>query len=724
MSKRKKSFDEHPSRIRSENIFTPALPLNVSAGIAAIAVAVFLAYIPAINGRILLDDDYLLTNNTYICGSHGLYKFWCTTEAMDYWPLTNTTFWTEWRLWELNPAGYHVTNLILHIVEALLIWLILRKLSIPGAFWAAMIFALHPVNVESTAWIAQRKNLMAMLFFLLSILWYLKMEIPSLQTSGRHAGSLSPLSYCLSLGAFILAMLSKGSVAVLPVLLLGIVWWLRSVGTVPTFAGVSPACSAKIGLSPYIRGDLLRTAPFFLVALALTGVNVWFQTHGMDVAYRSVSFTDRLLGAGGVVWFYLYKALVPLNLVFVYSQWRVEAGNPLWWLPLAAALALTALLWQYRKGWSRPLLFAWGFFCVTLTPVLGLKDVGFMEHSLVADHYQHIAIIGVIALVSAGFSAWHRQAGNKSHRATTVAVVAVGILAFLTLRQSSLYHDAITLYQATLEKNPESWLVQNNLGIALDHAGRPQDAIESFREALRLKPNYPEAHYNQGFSLAKLGLLPQAIEEYKQALILKSDYSEAHNNLGIALSQQGLLPEAIDHFEQSLKLNPDYPQVHDNLGAALLHTDRRQEAIEHFHRALRLKPDDPEAYYYLGNVSLEEGRLPEAIDYFQKALSFKPDYPEAHVNLGIALARSDRPREAIEHYQESIDLTPDSSDAQFRAYYNMASAYAKMHQSAQFLAAAQKALELARSQGQTALARQIEDWLNSSDPYSTRVPRQ
>ncbi len=495
-------------------------------------------------------------------------------------------------------------------------------------------------------------------------------------------------------------------------------------GTVPISASTVPTWSAKMGSSPFIRGDLLRTAPFFLVDLALTGVNVWFQTHGMEVAYRSVSFTDRLLGAGGVVWFYLYKALLPLNLVFVYPQWHVEAGNPLWWLPLAAELAVTAVLWRYRKGWSRPFLFAWGFFCVALAPVLGLKDVGYMEHSLVADHYQHVAIIGVIALVSAGFSAWHRQAWNESRRATTVAIVAVGVLAFLTLRQSSLYHDAITMYQATLEKNPESWLVQNNLGIALDHAGRPQDAINYFREALHLKPNYPEAHYNQGFSLAKLGLLPEAIEEYKQALRLNSDYAEAHNNLGIALSQQGILPEALDHFQQSLKLDPDNPQVHNNMGAALLRTDRRQEAIEHFRHALRLKPDDPEAYYHLGNVSLQEERLQDAIDYFQQALSFKHDYPEAHINLGIALVRSGRPQEAIEHYHEAIDLTRDSSDALFRAYYNLALVYAKTHQSAQALAAAQKALELAHSQGQTALARQIEDWLNSSGLLSPRIPRQ
>ena len=223
----------------------------------------------------------------------------------------------------------------MHIVEALLIWIILRKLSIPGAFLAAMIFAVHPVNVESVAWIAQRKNMMAMLFFLLSILWYLKAGMPTasvgMAPARSHGGPwereqtfssfiLHPSSfhfwYWLSLAAFVLAMLSKGSVAVLPVLLLGIVWWLR----------------------PLTRRDLLRIAPFFLIAVVLTGVNMWFQTHGTEIVIRTAGFTERLLGAGGVVWFYLYKALLPLDLAFIYPQWHIEAGNPLWWLPLVGGV--------------------------------------------------------------------------------------------------------------------------------------------------------------------------------------------------------------------------------------------------------------------------------------------------------------------------------------------------------------------------------------------------
>ncbi|MGD0384345.1 MAG: hypothetical protein ABSA77_12550, partial [Thermoguttaceae bacterium] len=448
----------------------------VLAGVALIIIATFIAYLPSISGGFVLDDDALLTANKLVKASDGPYRFWCTIDAPDYWPATNSTFWIEWRLWGMNSTGYRVTNLILHIAEVLLIWLILRKLSIPGAFLAAMIFAVHPVNVESVAWIASRKNMMAMLFFLLSILWYLKADMPTVNVgmapARSHGGPWErgnmeipsplatvhcplstvhcPLFYWLSLAAFVLAMLSKGSVAMLPLLLLEIVWWQRPMGTVRF-------C--------WSRRDLLRIAPFFAVAAALAGVNVWFQTHGTEVIIRSAGFTERLLGAGGTVWFYLYKAVVPLDLAFVYRQWRIEIGNPLWWLPLLAALAVTAALWRYRTSWSRGILFAWGFFCMSLVPVMGFTDVGFMKHSLVADHYQHIAIIGVVALVAAGFGLWRgRVQGGLRSALTVVAIAAAGACAFLTWRQSGLYRDAETLYRFALEKNPDCWMIQNNMG--------------------------------------------------------------------------------------------------------------------------------------------------------------------------------------------------------------------------------------------------------------------
>ncbi len=363
----KNSFDEHVIQVRVRTSVSQSLTLRILAGVAIIIVVAFLAYFPSLSGGFIWDDkDIFLENNIIVKASDGLYRFWCTTEAADYWPVTNSTFWIEWRLWEMNSTGYHLTNLILHIAEALLIWIILRKLSIPGGFLAALIFALHPVNVESVAWIAQRKDILAVLFFLLSILWYMKFDelarrpcsalyplAAELSTVYRPLSALSSfilypssfhLWYWMSFLAFVLAMLSKGSVAILPVLLLGIVWWLR----------------------PLTKQDLLRILPFLAVAVTLTVVNVWFQRHGSEAIIRSADFAQRLLGAGGVVWFYLYKALLPLNLLFIYPQWHIEPSNPLWWLPLLTALAVTAMLWKYRNSWGRSLLFAWAFFCVAL----------------------------------------------------------------------------------------------------------------------------------------------------------------------------------------------------------------------------------------------------------------------------------------------------------------------------------------------------------------------
>jgi protein O-mannosyl-transferase len=679
------------------------------AGLAIIILASFLAYLPSINGGFVLDDDILVTSNKVIQATDGLYRFWCSLEPSDYWPVTNTTFWIEWRLWGMNPIGYHVTNLILHVVEALLIWIILRNLCVPGAFLATVIFTVHPVNVESVAWIAQRKNLMAMLLFLLSILWYLKFfKLASQPTFGRTILAAKPSDihhplptfssfflrpsslyfwYWLSFAVFVLAVLSKGSVVVMPVLILGIIWWLR----------------------PLTRQDLLRTAPFFLVAGALTVVNMWFQLHAANVVIRNVSYLERVLGAGCVVWFYIYKAIWPFGLAFIYPNWIIDAGNALWWLPLLAVLAVTAVLWRYRTSWGRPILFAWGFFCVALAPVMGFADVGFMKYSLVADHYQHISIISVIALASAGWCEWRYLARKMAHWATAIAIVTVVAFIFLTHRQNELYRDAVTLYKDTLVKNPECWAAKNNLGVALFHAGQLQAARELYEQSVQLKPDYAPGYNNLGLALQDEGRLQEAINNYEQALSLKPDYAEAHNNLGLALYKTGRLSEAIGQYQEALRLDPDYADAHCNMAVALVQAGRFQEAIEQYRQALRISPNDPEYLYNLGNLFVKTGRLSEGIKEYEQALRFRPDHPGAHNNLGGALLKMDRPQEAIEHLKLALKLVPEDAGA----WNNLALAYAMKRQTAVAVAAAQKALELARLQGQTALARQIEDWLNS-----------
>jgi tetratricopeptide (TPR) repeat protein len=523
----------------------PPLGLPVLGGAALISVAILVVYFPSLGGRFIMDDLLLITENPLIRASDGLSRFWFTTEPIDYWPVTNTSFWLEWRLWGAEPTGYHVTNVILHALNALLIWAILAELLIPGAFLAALLFALHPVNVESVAWIAQRKGLLAMLFSLLSIVCYLRAERRTGHAS--RDGTTATRWYWTSLMLFLLAMLSKSSVAILPVILLSMVWWQR----------------------PLRATDLARTAPFFFVAVVLVAVTAWFQARGMHDQVDNAGVIERVLGAGAVVWFYLYKALMPLRLAFIYPQWDIRPDHVAWWLPLLAGLAVTGVCWRYRKSWSRPLLFAWGFFCVSLVPVMGLSRSTFMEFSLVADHYQYIALIAVVALAAGSWSRWQRRARGPVRGAANALAVAVAMLfAFLTWRQSGLYSDSITLYQASLRSSPDAWMAHNNLGAELFDAGRLSEAMEHDRRALELKPDYAEAHTNLANVLAATKRIPQAIEHYREALRLKPNYVEAHNGLGSALAYTGRIEEGIEHLEKAVRLKPDFAAARQNLEVA------------------------------------------------------------------------------------------------------------------------------------------------------------
>ena len=637
-------------------------------------------YLPALRGGFIWDDDTFLTQNKLIKAADGLYRFWFTREAPDYWPVTSTTLWLEWRLWGMHALGYHATNLVLHIGEALLLWKLLDRLRVPGAFLAALLFAVHPVNVESVAWITQRKNLMAMLFFLLAILFFLKTELAAGPPKNGSAAAAPPagpplaeprrrgmLWYGLSLCAFALGMLSKGSVAMLPVVLLGLLAWRRRL-------------SARDGMA---------LLPFFAVAAVFTIVDIWFQNHGSAEAIRQAGVFERLAGAGAVVWFYLYKLLVPLNLVFIYPQWRIQANELRWWLAPLAVLGVSALLWRQRAGRARPLLFAWGYFCVMLVPVMGLTDTYFMKFSLVADHYAHLAMIGVLATVAASWAQWRARTGPKllqcgaagpqdvaagapgwrirairELRAPHLAAVAVvSCLACLTWRQSGIYRDVQTLYETTLEKNPGCWVARSNLALVLADAGHLAEAIAQGEEALRLKPDLPEARYNLGRALSRAGRLPEAIVQYREALRLRPNYPEAQYNLGNDLRSAGRISEAIERYEQALRLKPDFLDARTNLANLLELSGRTAEAMAQYAEALRINPADAEARNNLGNALAEAGRLPEAIAQFGEALRLEPDFPEAHNNLGMALADAGRLPEALSHFEQAVRLRPDYAEA-------------------------------------------------------------
>jgi protein O-mannosyl-transferase len=517
---------------------------------------------------------------------------------------------------------------------------ILRKLLIPGAFFAALLFSIHPVNVESVAWIAQRKGILALLFFLLSILWYLKNEEVNASVESNRTRGFNSLGhwYWLSLFAFVFAMLSKGSVATVPLILLLIVWWRRRITS----------------------SDFARIAPFFIVAIALTGVHIFFQGRSLDDAIRAPVFSERIAGAGAVVWFYLWKVVFPINLIFVYPKWQIQTNNWLWWLPITGAVVFTLfLVWQRRSWWGRSLLFAWLFFCLALVPVMGLADVGFMRHSLVADHYQYIAILGIVALVAVCWMTCHsRLKGMQQLSTVTIAVFLVSALIILTRHQSQLYSSPTLLYEKTLDKNPGSWMIHNDLGIELGKAGQLDEAIQQFRQALQLQPEYTDALNNLGRALLTKGHPQEAIEHLQQALLLKPDFLETELNLGNAFIQVDRPQDAIQHFEIALRLIPDDANTHDHLGIAYLLAGRLSDAARQFQRTLQINPNNFDACnnlaWILATSPREEMLNPaQAVELAKKALELNPAFTAAYNTLGVAYYRSGNWQSAIEWLDRS-----------------------------------------------------------------------
>ena len=635
------------------------------------------AYFPSLKGGFIFDDEVLVSKNDLMKSSDGLRAIWFSTRPYEYYPISYTSFWIEWRLWRTNPLGYRITNLLLHVFACLLLWAALRKLAVPGSFLAALLFAVHPVNVESVAWIAQLRNMLALVFFLLSILWYVRADDWAAtqekdkgkrgEVEARRTAGSSGIWYWLSLLAFIAAMLSKGSVAILPAVLLGIAWWKRGLVR---------------------RSVWFEIIPFAVVAVAFTAVNIWFQTHRAHQAIRNATFDQRITGAGAIVWFYLAKAVLPIDLLFFYNQWRIDCAQLRWWLPLATAIALTLVLvaTQKRNRYGRSLLLAWGFFCIALVPVLGLTDTGYMQFSLVADHYQHIALIGVVSLAAAMWDWWYRNSQGVNRKTSVVAAAAVaGLLVTQTIRQNRLYGDPIALFEATVRQNPDLWLAHNNLGRALANAGRTSEAIAELNEALRLNSQSADVHDELGSVFRQQGKLPEAIDQYQTGLTIDPASAATCNDLGNAYKQAGQIGQAEEMYRRALQLKPEFPEAHNNLGTLLAKSGKYAEAIEHYQMALLLWPDFSEAHYNLGNALIKAGRPLESVEQFESVLRRKPDDLEAAVNLMSALAEAGRTAQAI--------------------------------------AAADKALELARSQGNTELVQQIEAWLAKVRPLPENVAR-
>jgi tetratricopeptide (TPR) repeat protein len=526
------------------------------------------------------------------------------------------------------------------VASACLVVTIVRGLALPGAWLAGFLFALHPVCVESVAWISEQKSTLSAVFYLSSALVYLNFD----RTRRRS-------QYFLALGLFLLALLSKTVTATLPAALLVIFWWKR-------------------GRLDWKR-DVLPLLPWLVLGATAGLFTAWVERNyiGAQGAHFTLTMLERFLLAGRAIWFYLGKLLWPANLIFNYPHWNVDSSAGCQYLfPLGIAALMGGLL--LVAHWRRGPLAAFLFFSGTLFPVMGFLNVFPFRYSYVADHFQYLASLGPIILFSAGIIQITHHSSVISRR-LIYALLGTLLLAagVLTFRQSSIYRDVEILYRKTLARNPDSFLAHNNLGLIL--AARPghlAEAIAEYEAALQINPGFAEAHINLGSALTTLPeRMPEAIAEYKAALWINPNFAIAHYSLGCALATlPGRLPEAIAEYEAALRIKPDYVEAHYNLGIALMSTPGRlPEAIAEYEAALRINPDFERAHNNLGCALADTpGRLTEAIVHFETAIQIKPDYAQAHKNLGMALSTvPGRLPDAIAELEAALRIDPNLESA-------------------------------------------------------------
>jgi tetratricopeptide (TPR) repeat protein len=599
--------------------------------------AVILVYQPIWQGKTLWDDDAHVTPPG-LRSLNGLARIWIEPGAtQQYYPLVHSLFWVEHKLWGETTLGYHLINLLLHALSALLLWKILQGLQVRGAYLAAALFALHPVCVESVAWISEIKNTLSGAFYLGAALIYFKFD-----------RTRKWKFYFAALVLFLPGLLSKTVVATLPAALLVVFWWQRG----------------KLSW----KQEVLPLIPFFVVGMGAGLFTAWVEWKYVGARGSGYDFTflERVLIAGRAIWFYLGKLIWPVDLIFVYPRWQVS--QTVWWqylYPIAALMATAALRLLSRR--NRAPLAAWLFFVGTLFPALGFFNVYPFRYSFVADHFQYLAGIGPITLAASGIA---RFFGSLANKRPFLQPVVCGLLLLVSgvssWRQSRMYTDTETLWRTTIARNPNCWLAYNDLGGYLYNKGLVKEALEQYQKAIRIYPDFTDALNSMGVAFAAERRFDEAIDSYRKSLQVNPNDADVLNNLGAALFNQGRFDEALGCYHQALAIDPKFAGAHNNLGILLEKQGRAADAIEEYRRAIELKPDRVEFYSNLGNLLAAQGRTTEADEQFQKALAIKPDYAPAHYSLANLLFAQGQWQGAVEHYQQALEQMPDSVHAHYQ----------------------------------------------------------
>jgi len=665
-----------------------------------VAATVF-AYLSVWRAGFIWDDDLHLTKNPCIVGPIGFKGIWTSAAAM-YYPLVSTSFWLQHALWGLNPLPYHLVNIAMHAACAILLWQVLLRLRVKGAWLGAAIWALHPVQVESVAWVTELKNTQSCLFYLLSILFFLKWREDEAASQDRHP---ERWNYLVALVCAVAAILSKSSTVMLPVVL-GLCWW-------------------------WIDGrwrwrNIPALVPFAFISLSAAVWTIWEQKFhaGALGATWTQSWPERLIIAGRAIWFYLGKLVWPHPLIFIYPRWQIDASQALAYLPALAAAGGLIVLWWKRNGPLRPVFFAAVYFVISLFPVLDFFDVYFFRYSFVGDHLQYLASMGPLVLLGAGIaSAFAFLHGKKRvffERIGTVAALLV--LGTLTSSQSAMYKDAETLWRTTLSAEPHSWMARNNLGTELLDQGRLNEALSYFEQALQENSNKAEIYNNIGNTLLQLGRVDESFSPLQKALELDPNRPDVRSNLGNALLRTGRLEESIIQLRAALNIKPDYVFALNHLGAALLLAGRADEAVGYLTKAIATDPNYLSARFNLANTFLQLRRVDEAVSELQKALVISPNNPEAQKNLAWVLATSsdDRIRDgrkAVALARRANELTRGQNPI---IGVTLAAAYAEAGRFPEAVIAAEAARQVANDSGNLRLAQAINGYVQlyrSGQPF-------
>ena len=621
-------------------------------GAAVIAAAVLVVFWPALHGGWLWDDGLEITNNPLLRDAGGWWKAWTAPQGLDYLPLKGSLQWIEWHLWGPHPLGYHVMNVGLHAIGALLLWRVLAQLGVAAAWWGGLLFAIHPAVVESVAWISEFKNVVSLPPLLLAWTAFLRFD-----ASGRTRWG------CLAaaLGWFAASLLCKASGVMLPVLLLVYVWWRRG----------------RIGWA-----DVGAAAPFFVLSLLCGLVTLEFQWHRAMATVAPVAgeWQAQVAQAGWTLLAYMRTAFFPLHLAPVYAPWLSSWPA---WIPWCAVGAVAAICWIYRAIWGRHAGFAGAWFLLNLLPVLGFIPMAYLRVSPRADHLEYLALAGwaggMAALLgllqsaskegqapfgeqgqtpflsgkrgqapnlAAGERAGKRGqapvlAGSERGQAPWLVMLLGGGIAVLFVVQSRSYavrfrsEEELWTYGAARE--PGAWVARSNLGKVRLDQGRTAEARTELAEAARLQPNSAEVRANWGNALERLSLPADALVQYQAAVRIDPQFAGGHYNLGRAWLQRGQAPLAVAELRTAVSLDPDYAAAHNNLGLALAHTGQAAAAEEEYRAALRIAPSFPEAHLNLGNAYFRDHRVDAAIAEFRAALQADPTYAAARHNLDAVL---------------------------------------------------------------------------------------